>query len=154
MKGDDKVLKVLNEALANELGAIIQWRTHAEMFKFWGFSKLAAYELDIAGDEEKHRDWLIARILFLEGVPTVEPGPRLIGCDVIEMLKLDIKGEKTGIDTLVAGIKLAEEKCDFVTRDLFVKILQEETEDHTQWLETQLNLINLLGVENYLQAQM
>ncbi len=154
MKGDKQVLKCLNKVLYNELTAINQYFLHSKMLKDWGFETLAKHEYEESVDEMKHADALTERILFLEGVPNYQDlGKLRIGEDVHEMLKCDLKLEEVAIPDLREGVQAAEKAKDFVTRDLFRSILDSE-EEHVDWLETQLGLIEKVGLQNYLQSQM
>lgn len=152
MKGDKEIIKHLNRVLLNELTAINQYFLHARMFKNWGFHKLNEKEYHESIDEMKHADMVIERILFLEGLPNLQDIGRLrIGENVEECLKADLALELDAIPCLKSGIVDAEKLGDFVTRDLFQKILDSE-EEHVDWLETQLGLIGKVGLQNFLQS--
>ena len=152
MQGDPEVLKLLNEQLTSELTAINQYFLHSKMMKDWGFDTLGGKEHQESIDEMKHADALIERILFLEGLPNLqELGKLRIGEDVPEMLQSDLDMELDAIPDLRAGIAYCEAHKDYVSRDLFDDILNSE-EEHVDWLETQLDLIQQLGVQNYLQS--
>lgn len=153
MQGDTKVIEYLNKALANELTAINQYFLHARMYKNWGFSKLNEKEYHESIDEMKHADWLIERILFLEGLPNLQHMEKLlIGENPKEMLECDLKLENIAVPLLREAINYCESVSDFISREIFTKILDSE-EDHIDWLETQLELIDKIGIQNYLQSQ-
>lgn len=152
MKGDKEIIKHLNRVLLNELTAINQYFLHARMFKNWGFQKLNEKEYHESIDEMKHADMVIERILFLEGLPNLQDIGRIrIGENVEECLKADLALELEALPCLKQGIIDAEKVGDFVSRDLFQKILDSE-EEHVDWLETQLGLIEKVGLQNFLQS--
>lgn len=154
MKGDPKVIEYLNKALGNELIAINQYFLHAKMYKDWGLQALGEYEYHESIDEMKHADELTERILFLEGIPNLQDlGKLMIGENTKEMLECDLKLEHQAIPLLREAIAYCESVQDYVSRDLFSSILDNE-EEHVDWLETQLGLIDKVGIENYLQSQM
>lgn len=154
MKGDKKVIQLLNKALYNELTAINQYFMHAKMLEDMGFEKLAVKEREESIDEMKHADILMERILFLEGLPNLQDlGKLRIGETVGEMFKCDLAMELDAIPDLRDGVEYCESVRDYVSRDLFQKILDSE-EAHVDWLETQLSLIEQVGEQNYLQSQM
>jgi bacterioferritin len=154
MKGDTTVIEHLNKVLKNELTAINQYFLHSKMYKDWGLSKLGDYEHGESVDEMKHADVLIERVLFLEGLPNLQDlGKLRIGEHVQEMLQCDLDLELDAIPDLRAGIAYCESHKDYVSRDLFDAILTSE-EEHVDWLETQLDLIGKVGLENYCQSQM
>lgn len=152
MKSDSTVIKHLNKVLANELIAINQYFLHSRMYKDWGLSKLGDLEYEESIDEMKHADQLIERILFLEGLPNLQNlGKLLIGENTREMLECDLKLEMIACPDLKEGIAYCESVGDYVSRDLLAAILESE-EEHVDWLETQLDLINRVGLENYQQS--
>lgn len=154
MKGDRKVIEFLNVVLRNELTAINQYFLHSRMFKDWGLTSLADYEKHESIDEMKHADQLIERILFLEGLPNMQDmGKLMIGEHTQEMLTCDLRLEMEALPPLRDAIAYCESTKDYVSRDLFDQILSSE-EEHVDWLETQLQLIDKVGIENYLQSQM
>jgi bacterioferritin len=154
MRGDAKVVEYLNRVLTNELTAINQYFLHARMFAHWGFNKLNEYEYRESVDEMKHADKLINRILFLEGLPNLQQLHKLlIGEGVPEALKCDLQLELQALPLLREAIAYCETVPDFISRELFEDILEGE-EEHVDWLETQLGLIDKMGLQNYLQSQM
>lgn len=153
MKGDSKVIEHLNKALFNELTAINQYFLHARMFKNWGFKELAEHEYKESIDEMKHADRLIERILFLDGLPNLQNlGKLRIGESPEEVLRCDLDLEMQAIPDLRAAIAYCEEVADYVSRELFEDILESE-EEHVDWIETQLGLIDRLGAGPYLQTK-
>ena len=153
MKGDKTVIQLLNKQLANELAAINQYFLHARMYKNWGFNALGKHEYEESIEEMQHADKIIERLLFLEGLPWMEVPKLLIGQNVPECLSGDLKLERGAHADLIAGVAHCESVKDYVSRDLLQEILND-TEDHLDYLETQLELIDKVGVQNYLQTQM
>jgi bacterioferritin len=154
MKGDAKIVARLNAVLTNELTAINQYFVHAKMFEHWGFKRLAEYVRKESIDEMRHADTLIARILFLEGLPNLQDLHKLfVGENVQEALGCDLKLELAAHPLLKSAIADCETSGDYVSRDLFRRILDAE-EEHIDWLETQLELIDKVGIANYQQSQM
>ena len=153
MKGDQQIIDALNEVLTAELTAINQYFLHARMLQDWGLEKIGALEYKASIDEMKHADEIIKRILFLEGLPNVQKLNRVkIGQSVKEVIKCDLEVEYEAVGRLKDFVKLAEEKADYVSRDLFTAILSSE-EEHIDWLETQQGLLDKVGEQNYLQSQ-
>lgn len=154
MKGDPKVIEHLNRVIKNELTAINQYFLHSRMLRHWGLEKLGRYEYKESIDEMKHADELMARVLFLDGLPNLQDiGKLLIGEDVREALECDLKLEMQAHPDLKAAIAHCEAVGDYVSRDLFQRILDSE-EEHIDFLETQLELIDRVGLQNYCQSQM
>ena len=154
MKGHEEVINVLNEVLTSELTAINQYFIHSKMCDDWGFIKLAAKKREESLEEMKHADIVIARILFLEGVPNMQRYfPIKVGEDAIEQHRLDLEVEYDAVKRLNAGITLCGDKGDNGTRELLQMILQQE-EEGIDWLEAQLHLVEAIGTERYLAEQM
>ena len=153
MKGDPKVIDYLNEALKNELTAINQYWLHYRLYDHWGVRKLAAFERHESIDEMKHADWLAERILFLDGLPNFQLLGRLrIGETVEEVLKADLALEMEALPLLRDAIEHSEKVRDYISRDLFKRILDNE-EDHVDFLERQFDMIERMGLQNYVQLQ-
>lgn len=153
MKGDAKVIEFLNQALKNELTAINQYFLHSRMLKDWGVSKLGDYEYKESIEEMNHADWLIERILFLGGLPNLQDlGKLRIGETVEEILKCDLALEEDAIPLLRDAMEHCEKVRDYVSRDLFGKILHNE-EEHVDYIETQFDLIKQIGIQSYIQLQ-
>jgi bacterioferritin len=154
MKGDPNIIRLLNAQLTNELTAVNQYFLHARMYRHWGLEKLGKKEYDESIGEMKHADKLIDRILMLDGLPNLQALHKLlIGENTEEMLGCDLQLEKAAQVTVKEAILACEQAADYVSRELFVVIL-DDTEEHIEWLETQLDLIQKIGIQNYLQSQM
>ena len=153
MNGQKEIIQTLNKALANELTAINQYFLHARILQDWGLEKIGELEYKASLDEMKHADDLIKRILFLEGLPNMQKlGHIRVGQNIKEILESDLELEMMAIPTLKESIELSEKFQDYVSRDLFTSILNSE-EDHVDWLETQLGLLEKVGIERYMQSQ-
>ena len=153
MKGDPNILRLLNAQLTNELTAVNQYFLHARMYRHWGLEKLGKKEYEESIGEMKHADKLIDRILMLDGLPNLQALHKLlIGENTEEMLGSDLQLEKAAHVTVKEGVAACELVGDYVSRELFLMIL-EDTEEHIEWLETQLDLIGKIGIQNYLQSQ-
>ena len=153
MKGDKKVIEFLNKALKNELTAINQYFLHSRMLHDWGVSKLGDKEYKESIEEMEHADWLIQRVLFLGGLPNLQDLGKLhIGENVQEILECDLKLENEAIPLLRDAMEYCESVRDYVSRDLFGKILHNE-EEHVDYIETQFDLIERIGIERYTMLQ-
>jgi bacterioferritin len=153
MKGNEKLLKTLNQLLADELTAISQYMVHSEMCDSWGYEKLHKAIEKQAVDEMHHAEWLIGRILFLEGIPVVSRlNPMKIGRDVTQIVANDEEAELGAVRAYNAAIKVAREAADQATADLLTKILKDE-EVHVDWGEVQRTQIEQTGLQNYLARQ-
>ena len=153
MKGDEKVIEFLNTALKNELTAINQYFLHYRMYKNWGFEELAKHEYEESIDEMKHADKLIERILFLDGLPNLQMlGKIMIGENVEEVLRADLELEYEARDQLLGAVAHCETVRDYVSREIFERILESE-EEHIDFLETQFAMIERMGLQNYIQLQ-
>jgi bacterioferritin len=151
MQGDAKVIEILNKVLGNELVAINQYFLHSRIYGNWGLKELEKHEYDESIDEMKHADNLIKRILFLQGLPNLQHlGKLMIGENLQEILSCDLKLEQKALPDLKSGIAYCESVGDYITRELLEAILEE----HIDWLETQLSLIDRIGLPNYQQSKM
>lgn len=153
MQGSKAVIQYLNELLAGELGARDQYFIHAQMYEDWGYTKLFERMTHEMQEEGDHAAQMIKRILMLGGTPQMVPSALNIGTDVPSMFQADLALELHVRDALKQGIRLCEQEFDYVTRDLLIVQLRDTEEDHAHWLEQQLRLIDLMGLQNYLQSQ-
>lgn len=154
MKSDPKLIAYLNAELKNELTAINQYFLHCRMLKHWGFSRMAKHEYEESIEEMKHADELIKRILVLEGLPNLQDlGKLLVGENPVEIMRCDLQVEQGAQATLKEAIAYCESVRDYVSREILDDIL-EDTEEHIDHLETQLELVGKVGEQNYLQSQM
>ncbi|CZF79202.1 Bacterioferritin [Grimontia celer] len=155
MKGNQEIIDGLNRLLTNELSAMDQYFVHARMYEDWGMDELYERINHESEDEREHASILINRILFLEGTPDVQSREKLlIGADVEEMMQNDLKYEYMVAAELRTVIALCEEKQDYQTREILLKLLDDTESDHMYWLEKQLRLINMIGLQNYIQSKM
>jgi len=154
MQGDTKVIAYLNAQLKLELTAINQYFLHYRMLKHWGLARMAKHEHDESIEEMKHADQLMERVLTLGGLPNLQDlGKLLVGETAVETLRCDLKVEESGQKNLKEAVAYCESVRDYVSRELFERIL-EDTEEHIDYLETQLELVEKVGEQNYLQSQM
>ena len=155
MKGNPKIIALLNKLLAEELTAMDQYFAHSRLYEDWGFTILYERIDHEMNDEKQHADHLIKRILLLEGTPVIgNRSPLKIGSTVPEMLQNDLALENSVITALRDAIVICEQERDYQTREILEAMLAETEEDHAHWLEQQLGLINRVGLQNYLQSQM
>lgn len=154
MKGNKQVIQQLNQVLYHELTAINQYFLHSRMFNDWGIEKLGSAEYKESIRQMKHADKIIERILFLEGLPNLQHlGKLYIGQHTQEVLQCDVRKVKENIESLQVGVQLAEQEADYVTRDLLQEILEKE-EEYFDWTNTQLDLIEKVSIQNYIQSQL
>lgn len=154
MRGNPEVVDYLNMLIGGELAARDQYLIHSRMYEDWGLSKIFERIDHESQEEAQHADALIRRVLFLDGTPNMNRDGIETGTDVVTCLKADLALEYHVRDKLAQGVKLCEEKGDYVTRDMLRQQMNDTEEDHTYWLEKQLGLIELIGLQNYIQSQM
>ena len=154
MRGNPEVIDYLNMLIGGELAARDQYLIHSRMYEDWGLSKIFKRIDHEMKEEAAHADAIIRRVLFLEGIPNMQRDDVEIGEDVISCLKADLKLEYDVREKLAQGVKLCEDKADYVTREMLRQQMSDTEEDHTYWLEKQLRLIELMGLQNYIQSQM
>ncbi|WP_105201562.1 MULTISPECIES: bacterioferritin [unclassified Pseudoalteromonas] len=155
MQGKQRVIDSFNKLLANELAAIDQYFIHSRMYEDWGLNKLYERLEHEREEETQHADWLIKRILFLEGVPDMtKRRDLLVGTNVKDMMANDLKLELEVVQCVKETIKICEEEQDYQSREVLEKLLFDTEEDHVYWLEQQLGLIDKIGLQNYQQSQM
>ena len=155
MRGNKRIISILNTLLTGELSAADQYFVHSRMYQDWGLGKIYERIAHEAEEELQHADQLIQRILFLEGIPDVSSRDSLrVGHDVPSMLKNDLTLELEVVSALKEAIKITEQEQDYQTRKILEVLLKDTEQDHTYWLEKQLGLIDKIGLENYLQSQM
>ena len=154
MKGNRDVINQLNQVLYHHLTAINQYFLHSRMFNDWGIEKLGSAEYKESIHQMKHADKVIERILFLEGLPNLQHlGKLYIGQHTAEVLNCDVRKVKENIEAIQSAVKFAEQTLDYVTRDLVQEILEKE-EEYLDWATTQLDLVETVGIENYIQSQL
>ena len=154
MRGNPEVVNYLNMLIGGELAARDQYLIHSRMYEDWGLTKIFERIDHEMQEEAQHADALIRRVLFLEGTPNMNREDVDVGTDVVSCLKADLKLEYHVREKLAQGVKLAEEKGDYITRDILRQQMSDTEEDHTYWLEKQIRLIELIGLQNYIQSQM
>lgn len=154
MQGNPEVIDYLNMLIGGELAARDQYLIHSRMYEDWGLSKIYERINHEMEEEGMHADAIIRRVLFLEGTPNMDRHDINVGDDVVSCLKADLALEYEVREKLAKGVKLCEEKGDFVTRDMLRQQMSDTEEDHTYWLEKQLGLIEKIGLQNYIQSQM
>lgn len=154
MKGNRDVINQLNQVLYHHLTAINQYFLHSRMFNDWGIEKLGAAEYKESIRQMKHADRVIARILFLEGLPNLQHlGKLYIGQHTLEVLQCDVRKVKENIEALAQCVKITEDKQDYVTRDFIQEILESE-EEYWDWVDTQIDLTKTVSIENYIQSNL